>query len=153
MAKGKGGKKRRALITGFGAVLIFVLAFAILFYFNFRTVEVRGPSMEPTLKQGRRLLVSNAYWLVGPIRQRDIVVAHPEGMDDVIIKRVAGLAGDKMRVDDSPNNYSITSGEPYVVPAGTLFLIGDNRPMSSDSREFGPVQEKDIIGKVIVFAW
>ena len=149
---GRRGKKR-AIITGFGAVMLFVLAFAILFYFNFHTVEVRGPSMEPTLKSGRRLLVSNAYWLVGPIRKKDIVVAHPDDMDDVIIKRVAGLGGDKLSASDSPNSYSITSGEAYVVPPDTYFLIGDNRPMSSDSREFGPVNKKDIIGKVIVFGW
>ena len=86
--------RRRVLLTGFGAFLIGILAFVVFFFFNFKTVEVKGESMEPTFSQGDRLLMSNAYWLVGDVKRGEIVVVRTEDTGETLIKRVKGLSGD-----------------------------------------------------------
>lgn len=143
-------RKRKVLLTGFGIFLLSVLAFAVFFFFNFHTVEVKGPSMEPTFNQGQRLLVSNAYWLVGEIKKNDIVVV--KSNDEFIIKRVYALEGETVDLFNIPENYSLTEGE-YKVPPGKIYILGDNRPMSEDSRQFGPVDRSEILGKVIVIGF
>lgn len=106
--------------------------------------------MEPTFNQGQRLLVSNAYWLVGGIKKNDIVVV--KSNDEFIIKRVYALEGETVDLFNIPENYSLTEGE-YKVPPGKIYILGDNRPMSEDSRQFGPVDRSEILGKVIVIGF
>ncbi|MCW5938676.1 MAG: signal peptidase I [Fimbriimonadaceae bacterium] len=143
------GRRKRAF-RGFGVFLAAVLGFALFFQMNFQTVSVRGNSMEPTFNSGDRLLVSKAYWLVGPIRLNDIVVVRMEKSGDVLIKRVKGLSGDVIDFIDVPTTWKIGMGE-YRVPEGTLYLLGDNRPVSQDSRVFGPFEPKDVVGKVVIY--
>jgi signal peptidase I len=139
--------KRRAKITGFGFTLIGVLAITIFMFFNFKTVVVTGNSMEPTYTNKERVLVSKAYWLVGDIRQKDVIVFRDPSGEEVI-KRVYGLPGDKIDFFNTPEEWNISSGE-YVVPTGKYYVIGDNREVSEDSRKFGPIELKQILGKVI----
>lgn len=106
--------------------------------------------MEPTFNQGQRLLVSKAYWLVGSIHKNDIIVV--KSGDEYIIKRVYALGGEKVDLFNIPENYSLINGE-YVVPKDKYYILGDNRPMSEDSRHFGPVEAKEILGKVIVIGF
>jgi signal peptidase I len=141
--------KKRLLITGFGVFLLFLLAIAIFFYKSFWTISVQGPSMEPTLDNGDRLLITKAYWLVGSIQKNDIVVAHRPGSDEIIIKRVLALGGERVEYSLQPKAHSIAEG-PYIVPAGHVYLIGDNRPVSEDSQVFGAVPLENVIGKVVV---
>lgn len=141
------GKKSRA---GFGAVLGLLLLCSLIFYFNFHTVVVSGHSMEPTFFSGRKLLVSKAYWLVGPIHDKDIVVVSDPNPDGYIIKRVYKMGGETVDYLNIPRSWSITRG-PYVVPAGDLYLLGDNRDQSEDSRAFGPRDVKTVLGKVVLF--
>ena len=141
------GRKRR--FTGFGVAMLFVLGFALVFYFNVKTVQVSGVSMLPTFKDGRRLLVSKAYWLVGPLQRKDIVVVKDDGPTGYIIKRIAYSAGDQVDWKDQPDSHRLSVGK-YVVPKGTVYVLGDNRPQSEDSRKFGPVPLESILGKVIV---
>lgn len=129
--------------------MLVVLGLSLIFYFNFKTVQVSGVSMLPTFKNGRRLLVSKAYWLVGNIRHKDIVVVRDENPTGYIIKRVAYMAGEEVDWKDSPEGHRLTNGK-YKVPEGTVFVLGDNRPQSEDSRKFGPVPLKSILGKVLV---
>jgi signal peptidase I len=143
---------RRRAFTGFGAAMIAVLAFAVYFLLNFTTVVVSGPSMLPTFKSGRRLLASKAYWLVGPLRRDDVVVireADPTAGTGYFIKRIYRLAGETVDMVNVPKSYKLSEG-PYVVPAGTVYVLGDNREVSSDSRELGPIELSRIIGKVVV---
>lgn len=142
------GRKRKVIMTGFGVFLLFVLLFTVFFFFNFQTVEVKGDSMEPTFSSGQRLLVSRAYWLVGQIHRNDIVVVHNEDAE-YVIKRVYALGGDVVDPFNVPENYSLINGE-YRVPPGALYLLGDNRPVSQDSREYGPIPAEEVLGKVIV---
>ncbi len=142
--------RRRVAITSFGAFLLGVLGFLLFFRMNFKSVEVRGQSMEPTFESGRRLLMSSAYWLVGPIRKNDIVVLKEPESGDTIIKRVKGLPGDVIDFADIPISWSFSQGE-YRVPEGTYYVLGDNRMVSQDSRMYGPFETSDVLGKVVIF--
>jgi signal peptidase I len=144
--------KKRVLVTTFGTFLIFVLVLTVFMFFTFRTIEVQGESMQPTFDGGERLLVSKAYWLVGEIERDDIVVVKRPDTGEVIIKRVHALSGDQvdlLNVPD-PENYPLRNG-PYIVPDKHIYVMGDNLPMSEDSRRFGPVPRENVIGKVIVW--
>jgi signal peptidase I len=141
-------KSKKRAITGFGGALLFILAFAIFFNLNFKTVVVSGPSMLPTFRDGQRVLVSRAYWLFGPVARRDVVVLADEEQGH-IIKRVYRLPGEIVDWVNVPKEYLLVEGE-YRVPEGTVYLLGDNREESEDSRTFGPVPIERIIGKVIV---
>lgn len=106
--------------------------------------------MEPTFNTGDHVLVSKAYWLVGDIKHNDIVVLHSkEKNGEYLIKRVYKTGGETVDFYNMPANWSITNGE-FVVPDRQFYVLGDNRPVSEDSRTFGPVELKEVIGKVIV---
>ena len=143
----------RRHVTGFGVAMIAVLAFAVFFMLNFKTVVVSGTSMLPTFKTGRRLLATKAYWLAGPLRHDDIVVireADPNAGTGYFIKRVYRLGGETVDMVNVPRAplWRLADG-PFTVPKGDIYVLGDNREVSSDSREFGPVPLDRVIGKVI----
>lgn len=140
---------RKRAITGFGVTLLFVLALAIYGHFSFTTVVVSGDSMLPTLTNGQKVLTSKAYWLVGPIQVKDVVVIKDDGPTGFIIKRVYRMAGQVVDWSVVPESFDFREGE-FLVPPGTVYVLGDNREVSEDSRRFGPVPMKDIIGKVVI---
>lgn len=143
-------KNKRRAFTGFGAVLLFALGFAIFFRTYFQTIQVSGESMEPTLRNGQRVLVSNAYALIGDIRKNDIVVIKGSSPGEFLIKRVHALGGQTVDWLNVPGNWRIDQGK-YVVPQGEIYVIGDNYAVSEDSRKFGPFPMSDVIGKVVIF--
>ncbi|MBS1707237.1 MAG: signal peptidase I [Armatimonadetes bacterium] len=149
MAQVQTNRARKVVFTGFGVFLLFVLGFVVFFYWNFNTIEVKGDSMEPTFHSGQRLLISKAYWLVGGIKKNDIVVVKNIDGGDTIIKRVYALPGQIVDYYNVPETYDISKGE-YKVPSGQLYILGDNRPVSDDSRLFGPVKYDNVLGKVVV---
>lgn len=131
--------------------------------------QVKGASMEPTFLSGDYILTSKiTYKLKTPERGEVIVFKSPKNPDIEYIKRIIGLPGDQVEVRDSElfinnklvaENYISTetnlwdggflkNGEATIVPEGMIFVMGDNRPRSSDSREFGPVTLNSIIGQV-----
>ena len=141
---------RRQLI---GAAII---ALSIIFGFTqFRVVVVRGVSMEPTYQNGQMVLVSRLSALMGRWKRGDVVLVRVA--DEVLIKRIAYLPGEILPVraalpfiqvqeffeptDDRRN--------PLRVPPGYVVILGDNADESDDSRSFGPIPVKDIIGRVI----
>ena len=131
-----------------GLVLFFLLACAIVIYLNFHTVVVSGHSMEPTFHNHDKVLVCHAFWLVGPIKDGDVVVVKDDNPDGFIIKRVYKMGGETVDWLNNPKGWSLTQG-PYVVPQGKLFLLGDNRMESEDSRVFGPRDASTALGKVL----
>jgi signal peptidase I len=142
-------KKKRVVVTGFTVFLLFLLAFAIFLSNNFKTVEVKGPSMEPTFNEKDHVLVSNAYWLVGDLKTGDIVVIRGQETGEYFIKRINRVGGETVDFFNLPPDYSLTNGE-YTVPEGSYYVLGDNRPVSEDSRAWGAVPKGDILGKVII---
>jgi signal peptidase I len=132
---------------------------------RFISVRMEGVSMLPTLPNGEVLKAdSTAYSREAP-RRGDIVIIPPpvpRARPPFLVKRVIGLPGEEVRIEHGHayiNDRRLT--EPYVqnqaqygyppqrIPAGTYFLLGDNRNNSEDSHLFGPVRYNEIAGKVI----
>jgi len=127
---------------------------------------VYGQSMEPNLHQDQRLIVEKvSYRLRGP-RRGDIVVVQVPGHEIPPIKRVIGLPGETIEIRDGrvwvdgqalSETYlaEITQQDygPYVVPAQHIFVMGDNRNVSGDSRLFGPVPLTNVWGRAWLSYW
>lgn len=130
------------------------------------SVAIEGLSMYPTLHHGDRYLFHRWPFWYGEPRRGDIVVIRDPLDAELEIKRVVGLPGDMVQVRDGylRLNKKIVS-EPYLepnartdsgesglkitlVPRGSYYVMGDNRPLSRDSRMFGPVRRTDILGKI-----
>lgn len=145
-------RKQKVAITGFGAVLIAIFGLVLFFKTNFEYVIVSGNSMEPTFNNKDRILTSRAYWLVGSIKKGDVVVTHNPESDDpraYLIKRVHAMEGESVDFLNVPESHRLADGE-FVVPKDMVYVIGDNRAVSEDSRKFGPVDRKDILGKYVI---
>lgn len=156
-------------------IIAFAIALVIRF-FLFTPIVVDGESMMPTLEDGYKMLVNR----IGEPKRFDIVVFHaPEGKD--YIKRVIGLPGDhieykndQLYINGEPiaepyldkykseltegtltQDFSLQDIDPTleVVPEGYLFVMGDNRRFSKDSRHIGVVSKEKIIGKTSVVFW
>ena len=168
-------KKRPGLWVGlYEWVEVFAVSIAVvflLFAFVGRVSVVDGSSMTNTLQNGDKLLV----WQFGYTpKSGDIVVCHSTffGFDEPLVKRVIATGGQTIRID--PATWTVTVngvaldepyvkriagramtgwsyGESYTVPDGKVFVMGDNRNGSWDSRDsrVGPIEEQYILGKVI----
>lgn len=144
-------------------VLIVLLGTIGIFYIFFTPVLVVGDSMEPTLHGGDRLLATRSYTTA---ERGDIISLELQTKDgpDAIIKRVVAIAGDTIEIRDgvlyvndipepTEGRYLEKNGRgegvTAVVPEGTVFVLGDNRPVSLDSRFVGPIPMKNIDGKFV----
>ncbi len=143
---------RPKAITLGSASLLSLLGFAYFFHHNFRTIQVQGESMTPTFLNGTRLLCSDAYWLVGDVRRGDIVVIEGDEPGTHMIKRVYRLEKEKVDWLNIPEEYDMSAGE-YRVPSDFVYVLGDNREVSEDSRKYGPVAYDKIIGKIVLKRW
>lgn len=160
---------RRREWVAFLKETLFTFLLGLLFYFVINLLTVRttvwGYSMMPTFRGGEYLLVWRwAYWNRLPERG-DIVVYRDEEAQAEYVKRVIGLPGEEVLIQNGRvfiNGEPLT--EPYVqerpryegywkVPEGHVFLLGDNRNHSTDSHITGPVPLKNIIGKVVLIYW
>jgi signal peptidase I len=145
-------RNRKLAFTSFGLVLLSIFGLALFFKANFEYVIVSGNSMEPTFQDKDKILTSRAYWLVGGIGPKDIVVIrNPESPDGkgYLIKRVHRLGGQKVDFLNVPESHRLADGE-YVVPPDSIYVIGDNRAVSEDSRKFGAVKINDVLGKYVL---
>jgi len=157
----------RAQLAGLGAVARFATLLLVSYSLFFNLSVVRGSSMAPGIQDGDRILVEPWSYLLGPIERGDVVVLrYPLDPEIDYIKRVIGLPGDRVRLE---RGYVWVNGErldePYVAaldPSSELvvevaprnyFVLGDNRPRSSDSREFGCVPEAYVRGRVDLRLW
>ena len=154
------------------ALVCSVLAVVLVFTFAIRLIGVDGHSMLPTLQDGDRLLVLNST-LCGRYKQGDIVVLRKESfLPTPIVKRVIATEGQVVDIDFSAGAVYV-DGEmlhedyireqtyleegtvfPLTVPEGSVFVLGDNRNHSSDSRDIrlGTVDERYIIGRAVFLA-
>ena len=151
------------------ALVCSVLAVVLLFTFVVRLIGVDGHSMVPTLQDGDRLLVLNALW-DSDYAYGDIVVLRKESfMEEPIVKRVIATEGQTVDIDFASGSVYV-DGElleedyineptyveegtqfPLTVPEGSIFVMGDNRNHSSDSRssDLGTVDTRYVIGKAV----
>lgn len=154
------------------------IAIAVIIAFVVRTFvvtsfEVSGMSMEPTAQNGERFVVNKLSYQFGEPDRFDLIVFDATE-DDRYIKRVIGLPGDTIRYEDDQlyvndeqveepfleevrsnydGQYTIDYQIEETVPEDHVFVMGDNRQNSLDSRRIGPVHEDDIIGKVGLRFW
>jgi signal peptidase I len=144
-----------------------VVLLAIGMAFFLRIPQVTGPSMLPRVQPGELVLINTLAYRLGPIKRGDIVaLEHDEATAQTFLKRVVALPGDRVRIERGTlfvNDRPVA--EPYVsfrdprdapavtVPAHGLYVLGDNRAESEDSRTWGPVDESAVIGKALVGLW
>lgn len=145
------------------AVSIFIITFL------YQPVRVEGTSMLPRLEDRDRLFINKFVYHLSGIGRGDVVVfRYPRNPEMSYIKRVIALPGDRLRIDNGqvwlngkplderyvPEKYKdMRSMEELVVPPGEFFVMGDHRSISSDSREFGPVERSLIYGKASFVYW
>jgi signal peptidase I len=150
-------------------LLVSLAISAFIIIFLYQPVKVEGVSMMPGLEDQERIFVNKFVYRWEPIERGDIIVfRYPRDTSKSYIKRVIGVAGDRVRIvngqvyvngealdeDYVPSDYA--DGRSYselVVPRNSYFVLGDHRTMSSDSREFGPVNERYIYGKAVFGYW
>ncbi|PWI58616.1 signal peptidase I [Sulfoacidibacillus thermotolerans] len=149
------------------AILVAVVIAFLIHHFLFAQFQVDGLSMYPTLRNNERLLVDKIPYYFGPPKPGDIIVfKSPFGEDWV--KRVIGIPGETLRIYDGqlyidgklikepfingPMNPYKNFG-PVTVPPGHLFVMGDNRNISEDSRVIGPIPISSVIGRVDFVFW
>jgi len=165
------GAPGRRLLEGWRAALrapvrvLGVGLFAYLLTFNLSVV--RGSSMAPGIRDGDRILIDQLSYLLGEVERGDIVVLrYPLDPSLDYIKRVVGLPGDELLIaggevwvngerlrEDYLEETDLHTRLRVVVSEGHYFVLGDNRPHSSDSREFGEVPAELVRGKVDVRLW
>jgi signal peptidase I len=143
--------------------------FIVVYLFILQPNQVKGASMDPTFATGDYIFTSKVtYKLREPERGDIVVFRSPRNPDIEYIKRIIGLPGDSILIQDTqvyvngevlvedylaaPTNTweggFVENGVPVIVPDGELFVMGDNRPRSSDSREFGTIPLSSIVGQV-----
>jgi signal peptidase I len=150
--------------------LVSAAVYAILIVtFGFQVARVEGQSMAPTLEDQDRLIVNKLVYRIGEPRRGDIVMLYyPLNPEKSFVKRVIAEEGDTVRivdgrvyVNDIPLKDDYVPSEfrshddwgPQVIPEGYYFVMGDHRNNSSDSRHWGMVPKKYIIGKVQLRWW
>ena len=150
-------------------LLISAAASVLIITFLYQPVRVEGTSMLPRLEDHDRLFINKFVYRFSAIERGDVVVFHyPRDPEKSYIKRVIALPGDHIRIDHGqvwlndrrlrepyvPEAYEDSrSMRDMVVPDDAYFVMGDHRSISSDSREFGPVDRSLIYGKAVFVYW
>jgi signal peptidase I len=172
-------KKKNELWEWTKALIIAVVLAAVIRTFLFAPIVVDGLSMMPTLHDQDRMIVNKFSYTIGEPKRFDVIVFHaPENKD--YIKRVIGLPGDTVEYkDDTLYINGKAYKEPYLdeykkqvidgpltepftlvdkigrktVPEGHLFVMGDNRRFSKDSRHIGTISMDKVLGKTNLLYW
>jgi signal peptidase I len=163
-------------ILEWAAVIIGAIVVAVVVKTVFvQAFRIPSESMDPTLITGDRVLVNKLSYKLHAVHRGDVVVfdrpkALPGGPDDPkdLIKRVIGLPGDTLYarngvvyVNDHPlkepylpkGTTTVNMDQPVTVPKGQVWVMGDNRGNSQDSRVFGTIPESSIVGRAFFLMW
>lgn len=155
-------------------VVVALAIFVVVYLFFFQPHQVNGASMDPNFHDKEYILTDKiSYRFRLPERGDVVIFRAPKNRELDYIKRVIGLPGERIKIVDgqvfingqqlpeaylekNTNSYSgsfLKIGEEFLVPQDEYFVMGDNRPHSSDSREWGTVNKEDIIGKTWLRYW
>ena len=158
----------QGMLEWYEALISAALVLVLVFSFVFRIIQVDGSSMVPTLTNGDKLIVWGAGYT--PERGDVVIVDSYTTYGKPLVKRIIAKGGDTISIDYETGTVTV-NGEvlqedyiaeptylgydvefPYTVPEGTVFVMGDNRNQSLDSRSsyIGCIDEQDILGKVLV---
>jgi signal peptidase I len=159
----------REVLSGIQTLVSAAVYATLIVTFGFQVARVDGLSMAPTLEDHDRLIVNKLVYELGEPRPGDIVMLYyPLNPEKMFVKRVIAKEGDTVRivdgrvyVNDIPLHDDYVPLEfrshddwgPQVIQQGYYFVMGDHRNNSSDSRHWGPVPKKYIVGKVKVRWW
>lgn len=156
---------------------IIIIALVIVIpirYLIFQPFFVKGQSMEPNFENGDYLIIDEiTYKFRAPERGEVIVFKYPNDLSQRYIKRIIGLPGETVEIDNSQIEISNKEGNKtllneseylpssiytpgtikFTLADGEYFVMGDNRPASSDSRRWGAVPRQDIVGRVLLRAF
>jgi signal peptidase I len=174
--------RSRSILREVIDTIVFIVVVYVLVEMAAPRFLVDGPSMQPTFWDDQRLIISRVHYMVDDPERGDIVVFNKPGSrigDSPLIKRAVGLPGEtiEFRHTTPPGGTEAVVelyingqlvNEPYINEAcrpnscseniwelgpDEYFLMGDNRNHSSDSRSFGPINKRDIIGEALVRYW
>lgn len=156
--------RRWAVVVACGLALVLVASVAGLL--PWQVVRVGSASMEPTIPSGAAVLVDR--WSEEIDRMDVVVVDPPDGVGPQLVKRAVAVGGDQVALEDGvlvvngtpvcepsidPALIDAEYFGPLLVPSGELFLLGDNRQTSVDSRVFGTVRADEVQGRVLARMW
>jgi signal peptidase I len=162
----KAGAAIRRWAVVVACVLALVLVASVAGWLPWQVMRVGSASMEPTIPTGAIVLVDR--WSDGIDRMDVVVVDPPDGVGPQLVKRAVAVGGDEIAVEDGvlvvngspvcepsidPALIDAEYFGPLTVPAGELFLLGDNRQSSIDSRAFGTVRADAVQGRVMARMW
>ena len=163
------GKKSAGILLWVRDLAVAAVASVLIITFLYQPVRVEGTSMLPRLEDRDRLFINKFVYHFTAIDRGDVVVFHyPRDPEKSYIKRIIALPGDRFRVEHGrvfvngklvpepyvPPEYRDTrSVDEMILPPGDYFVMGDHRSISSDSRDFGPVDRSLIYGKAIFVYW
>ncbi len=155
------GAAREIITTIIVGVVIFILLQTTV-----QSFIVIGSSMRPNFEPGQRLLVSKISYRVGEPQRGDVIVFLPPNDDIDYIKRIIGMPGDTVKVDDMTVYVNgVALDEPYInsapqyhvkekqVPADSYFVLGDNRNNSNDSHNGWFAEGDAVVGKAWLSVW
>ena len=173
-ATAQSNRRRIAAIIAVAIVLYLGLSVASArlgaYVLRFKCYYLAAGAMAPTLQRNDRVIVDKMAYVRQSPRREEIIVFQPPHIqiEKTIIKRVVAVGGDQLLIEDGQlyvNNMETPvsepyilepmwyrfpqDGEPYAVPVGHVFVLGDNRNDSLDSHRFGSVPEDSIIGRVV----
>ena len=170
----------RAIWEWVFVVVVAISAAMLIRVFLFQQYYIDGPSMQTTLMPEDRVLVNKMSYKLHDIHRGDVIVfdrVTNEVQHDDLIKRVIALPGDTieikkcivivnskqlvepyldkevLRLPDPVNRCRVVNLPVQTVPAKKIFVMGDNRPESFDSRSFGPISESLIVGRAFAIVW
>lgn len=166
----KSANRAATLFAAWVRDLIISLAIsAFIIVFLYQPVKVEGTSMMPSLDDQERIFINKFVYRIEPIQHGDIIVfRYPRDPAKSFIKRIIGVAGDHVRIENGrvylngkqlvedyvPRMYEDDRSYPdVVVPPDSYFVLGDHRSLSNDSRDFGPVDASYIYGKAVFGYW
>lgn len=155
-------------------IVVSLAIFAVVYIFLFQPHQVDGRSMEPNFHNGEYILTDKISYRLHPPKRGDVVVFHsPQDERNDFIKRIIGIPGDTLMVkggfvylngtkleekyindpDQVLAGRFLREGETYEVAPEQYIVMGDNRLHSSDSREWGPVNLRGIVGRAFFRYW
>lgn len=161
--------EKNELLDWLKTIVIAVIIAVVIKGFIFETVKVSGSSMEPTLNNGDGIVISKMDYRISKPKKGDIVVfKYPLDPTQNFVKRIIAVENQRVKVEDNRVYVDdIELNEPYaiyghdkdfseaIVPKDMVFVLGDNRPLSKDSRyeEVGFIPSSNLVGKAVLRFW
>lgn len=160
-------RRRRPGLVGATTLLLLVVLAAVLAW-GAEPMRIASQSMQPTLRPGEHVLVEKVTRHTREWRRGDLAVFRRPGSDELVAKRIVAVGGDLVAIEDGvlvvdgqpveepyadPDAIDSVYFGPVRVPAGAVFVLGDNRGNSLDSRTFGPITVAELRGRVVAVVW